>query len=148
MYRTRTRIVASALGAVALLGLTGCAAAPASSTTTTGEAPAKVEPIGDKGLKKLTLTERAVQRLSVTTAPVIIEPVGGKSMIPYGALLYLPNGTAFVYTNPEPRVYVRHDVAVESIAGDSVVLTAGPPVGTNVVTTGGAELWGAEFGVK
>jgi hypothetical protein len=37
---------------------------------------------------------------------------------------------------------------VESIAGERVVLTAGPPVDTRVVTTGGAELWGTEFGVK
>lgn len=146
--RHRVRIVASALGVVALLGLTGCAAAAASSTPAAGEQPAKVESIGTAGLKKLTLTERAVQRLAVTTEAVTTDAVSGKLVIPYASLLYLPNGTPFVYTNPEPRVYVRHDVAVETITGDTVVLTAGPPAGTQLVTAGGAELWGTEFGVK
>jgi hypothetical protein len=39
-------------------------------------------------------------------------------------------------------------VAVESVRGHEVVLNAGPPAGTAVVTTGGAELWGAEFGIR
>jgi len=38
-------------------------------------------------------------------------------------------------------------VKVESIDGDVVVLKEGPPPGTAVVTAGGSELTGIEFGV-
>lgn len=144
---SRTGIVLSGLGLAALVGLTGCAGAPAASSSKAGDPAAKVEPIGDTGIKKLTLTGQAIQRLAVTTFPVTAQP-GGKTMVPYRALMYLPDGTPFVYTNPEPGVYVRQQIAVESIAGERVVLTAGPPLDTPVVTTGGAELWGTEFGVK
>jgi hypothetical protein len=68
--------------------------------------------------------------------------------MPYAALLYLPDGTTITYTNPDGHSYVREQVTVESIRDDQAVLTAGPPAGTKVVTTGGAELWGAEFGIK
>jgi hypothetical protein len=130
--------------AVAAAPLAGCAQVP-SSTHKTVE-PVKSEPIGDTGVKRLTLTDQAVDRLAVETFPVV--DGSGRLMIPYAALLYLPDGSTFVYTNPEGRSYVRAPVAVESITGAQVVLASGPPAGTRVVTTGGAELWGAEFGIK
>ena len=107
----------------------------------------KIEAIGDTGVKRLTLTDKAVERLAITTAPVTEDLTAsgaatGKLLIPYSALLYLPDGTTIAYTNPEGHAYVREMVTVESIRGDQAVLTAGPPVGTAVVTAGAAELWG------
>jgi hypothetical protein len=69
-------------------------------------------------------------------------------VIPYAALLYLPDGKTITYTNPDRHSYVRQDVTVESIRGEQAVLSAGPAAGTRVVTTGATELWGAEFGIK
>ena len=80
--------------------------------------------------------------------PCVLVAQTVRLLIPYSALLYLPDGTTFTYTNPEGHAYVRETVSVESISGDQAVLTAGPKVGTAVVTTGGAELWGTEFGIK
>jgi hypothetical protein len=137
-------LVASA--GFASMGLTGCAGAAVAGPSK-AESAAKLEPIGDTGIKKIILTGKAVARLAMTTFPVAAQP-DGRTVVPYRSLLYLPNGKPFVYTNLEPAVYVRQEVAVESIRGERVVLTAGPPVGTPVVTTGGAELWGTEFGVK
>lgn len=145
---TRVAGVGITLALAAALGLTGCAGTPTKSSSSKTDPAAKVEPIGDTGIKKLTLTEKAVQRLAVTTFPVAAPQPDGKLVIPYRSLLYLPDGKPFVYTNPEPAVYVRQEVAVESISGERVVLTSGPPADTLVVTAGGAELWGAEFGVK
>jgi biotin carboxyl carrier protein len=67
--------------------------------------------------------------------------------IPYGALIYTPDGATWVYTSPEPLVYVRHRIKVDYIEGNLVVLSEGPPVGTAVVTDGSVELYGAEFKV-
>ena len=142
--RMRRWITALALVAGIAAPLAACAQVP-SSTHKTVE-PVKSEPIGDTGVKRLTLTDQAVERLAVETVPVV--DVGGRLTMPYAALLYLPDGTTFAYTNPEGHSYVRAPVAVESINGAQVVLTSGPPAGTRVVTAGGAELWGAEFGIK
>ena len=66
-------------------------------------------------------------------------------MVPYAALLYDASGKTWVYTNPAPRVYQRQAVTVAKVEGGMVTATAGPAVGTAVVTVGAAELFGAEF---
>ena len=144
MHRTTRWIAALAVVAGVALPLAGCAAPP--SSTAKPQEQAKVEPVGDSGVKKLTLTDKAVERLGITTATVSQE--GAALVMPYSALLYLPDGTTFAYTNPDGHSYVRQTVAVSTIRGDQVVLVSGPAAGTAVVTTGGTELWGAEFGIK
>jgi hypothetical protein len=70
-----------------------------------------------------------------------------RRMIPFAAVLYDAHGNTWVYTNPEPLVFVRQPIQIETIVGDEVLLIDGPPAGTAVVTVGGAELFGTEFGV-
>jgi hypothetical protein len=70
-----------------------------------------------------------------------------RKIIPYGAVLYDATGRTWVYKSPEPFVFVREPISIERITGDDVVLGDGPPGGTEVVTVGGAELYGTEFGV-
>jgi hypothetical protein len=74
---------------------------------------------------------------------------GGEAqrVVPYSAVLYDPHGGEWVYTSPEPLVFVRQPIKIGSVVGDDVVLVDGPPEGTPVVTVGAAELYGAEFGV-
>jgi hypothetical protein len=67
-----------------------------------------------------------------------------KKVVPYSAILYDLTGDTWVYTNPEPSVFVRERVAIERIDEDLAVLNTGPAVGTQVVTIGAAELYGAE----
>jgi hypothetical protein len=38
-------------------------------------------------------------------------------------------------------------VTIKQVDGDAVTLSAGPPAGTEVVTVGAVELWGAELGI-
>jgi hypothetical protein len=144
MHRTARWVAAIALVAGTAGPLAACAQVPTSTHKTVE--PVTVEPIGNTGVKRLTLTDKAVERLALETFPVTERD--GRLLIPYAALLYLPDGTTFVYTNPDGHSYVRESVAVESIQGAQVVLTTGPAAGTPVVTAGGAELWGAEFGIK
>jgi hypothetical protein len=64
--------------------------------------------------------------------------------IPYAAVLYDTTGKTWVYTTSASLVFVRSPVTVDHIEGDQAVLTAGPAVGTAVVTTGAEELFGSE----
>ena len=91
-------------------------------------------------------TERAMERIGIQTAEVTEEnhsPL--QKVVPYSALLYGPEGQTWIYTSPEPRVFVRAVVEVDRIAGDKVYLNNGPPVGTKVATVGVAEIYGTEF---
>lgn len=131
------------LAAAASIGLSGCAAVKSDSTPT-GVAPAALEKAGPD-LSKITLTDKAVERLGLTTAKVT---KGSALEIPYGALIYDGSGKTWVYTSPEPRTYIRAAVTVDKITGNKVQLRSGPPAGTDVVTIGAAELFGTEFGTK
>lgn len=69
---------------------------------------------------------------------------GVRKVVPYSAVLYDPRGKTWVYTSPEPLVFVRQPIVVDFIEGDRAVLKEGPAVGTEVVTAGAAELFGVE----
>ena len=64
--------------------------------------------------------------------------------MPYAAVVYDPDGSTWVYTNPEGRTFVREPIVVTRIADDTAFLSDGPDVGTEVVTIGTAELYGVE----
>ena len=127
--------------AVAALALGGCNSASTSAP--------KVEAITieeqDSGLKILTLSEKAAERLGVVTAPVAAS--GSSMKIPYAAVVYDAQCATWAYVNSKPLVYTREPITVEEIDGDVARLSAGPASGTPVVTTGAAELYGAEIGV-
>lgn len=112
--------------------------------------PSKTEAVEGSDFKRLTLTEKAVERLDIQTAPVRIEQVNGRDykVIPYAAVLYGLNGETWTYTNPEHLVYFREVIVVDHIDGDMVVLSEGPEVDMPVVTVGVSLLYGAEIGVS
>jgi hypothetical protein len=71
--------------------------------------------------------------------------MGERIVVPSSALLVDPSGVFWVYTSPSPRVFVRHRVEVDREDEGRAFLRAGPALGTQVVTVGVAELYGAEF---
>jgi hypothetical protein len=85
------------------------------------------------------------QRVRVELA---LSGAGTRKVVPHAAVLYDAKGKAWVYTNPESLVFVRHAVSVDYVDGDRVVLSDGPATGTAVVTVGAAELLGTEYGRK
>jgi hypothetical protein len=109
------------------------------------EHPAEITKIEGSDLKRVTLTERAMERLDLKTDRVRVQE--GKRVVPYSSLIFDPKGQTWVYTSPQPRTFVRHRVDVDHIKGDVVVLNDGPPVGTIVASVAVAELYGAEFKV-
>ena len=110
---------------------------------------AKVERVAGTTVSSVRLTEDAIKRLDIQKAPVREAQVRGKlrKVIPYAAVLYDPEGAAWVFTNPKSLVFVRQPIKVDYIEADQAVLLEGPPSGTAVVTVGAAELFGAEIGV-
>lgn len=68
-------------------------------------------------------------------------------VVPYAAVIYDVEGHAWVYTNPEPLVFLRASVTIDYIEDDLAYLTDGPAANTSVVTIGGAELYAAEVGL-
>ena len=129
--------------AIAIAGLAGC---DQGTVDAAPEPPAAdSEPIAGSELSRITLVESAVRRLGIETGEVV--ELGPDLTVPYGALLYDAQGAAWAYTNPKPLVYVREAIEVDRIEGDLVILSAGPPPGTAVVTVGGAELYGVESGI-
>jgi hypothetical protein len=138
------------LGMLILVVLLLAACGPA-SIPVTGEkvAPSKAEPIEGSEFSRLTLTEKAAQRLNIQTTPVQIKEMSSEHLaVPYSAILYGLEGETWVYTNPEPLVYIRETVVVDHIDGDWVALVEGPEVDTQVVTLGASLLYGAEVGVS
>jgi hypothetical protein len=70
-----------------------------------------------------------------------------RKIIPYAAVIYDTSSQAWVYTTAAALTYVRHPITVEYSDGDRAILTDGPAANTPVVTVGGSELFGTEFGV-
>ena len=143
MSRSRRGLVL-AIVAVALAALSGCSQP---SAVGLHEAPASLEPIAGSDHHRIALTERAAERIGVeAVAAEAADPAiaAGMTSVPYSAVLYDPDGTTFVYVNPEPLVFVREDVQVDRIGGEVAILSAGPEVGTMVVAVGAAELLGTE----
>ena len=112
--------------------------------------PSVLEPIEGSDIQRVILTEKAAERLDIQTSAVRDEQVNGskRKVVPYAAVIYDLEGGTWVYTNPAPLSFVRESITIDFIEGDQVVLMEGPSSGTEVVTVGVAELYGAETGVK
>jgi hypothetical protein len=151
VQKSRLALVAGGV-VVALTGLltallTVVGPAQGESSGTDGHAePVHVEHREGTDVARLTLTSKAASRIDVRTAEVTRNGRGLK-VVPYGALLYDPQGGTWVYTSPEPLVFERAAVTVRSIADERVLMSEGPAAGTEVAVVGATELWGAEFGV-
>ena len=125
--------------------LAGCgSAAPAEVP------PAKVTPIAGSQVQRLQLTGQAIKRLGIVVQLVRAAKVqaGAREVIPYSAVVYDTDGSTWTYANTAARTYVRQPITVAAIQGNIAVLSAGPPVGTEVVTVGAAELLGTEYDIS
>ena len=108
--------------------------------------PVHLVPITGTDLNRITLTEKAAERLGLQTSTVLDQQINGakRLVVPYAALLYDASGSAWVYVNVEPLVFVRQSIIVDFIKGDEAVLSEGPQAGAVVVTLGATELFGSE----
>ena len=129
---------------VAAVALPGCS--EVESTTEEGYHPAKLEEVEGSEIKQVTLTPEGADRTGLRTAPV--QQSGDHRVVPYAALIYDADGKAYVFVTAKPRSFLRSAVVVDRIDGDRVLLRKGPPVGSQVVTTGASEIYGAELEIE
>ena len=133
--------LAGALGAALLLS--GCTELEESGPAV--HQPATVEEAPGADVKRVTFDQQGAERVSLSTAPV--QRAGNGTIVPHAALIYDPQGVAWVYTNPEPLTYQRVEVVVDNIVDDLAYLTDGPEPGTRVVTVGATQVYGAELDI-
>ena len=161
MDRRQPWLIASVV--IAGFGLSGCAASAGAASNEADEpaAPARVvDDAASAGGKAVVLTADAAERIGLRTRPITAAPLHdaalgapkagtdpSASVIPLEAVLYDKDGKTWAYTATKPLTFVRERVVIARIEGDAATLSSGPTVGTRVVTTGGAELLGAEYGV-
>lgn len=133
--------------AAALLG--SCAQPSTVATGAEEPEPAHVEAVGEDGVHRITLEDRAVARLGLETGTVTTRVVDGREtlLVAHSAVVYDPDGVAWAYTETDTLTYERARLEVERVVGDDAHLESGPPAGTEVVTVGAAELYGAEHDV-
>lgn len=94
------------------------------------------------GDPKLTQGQRVWVRLTLAGSGAT------RKIVPFAAILYDTEGHTWVYTNPQPLVFMREAVTIDYVEGELAVLSDGPAAGTKVVTVGGSLLYGAETGVS
>lgn len=149
--RRGRRVVAACAGLVLIAtgaSLSACGETPGSSysTETASHAePARLEPIKGTDVMRVVFSAGGAKRVGLQTAAV--RQSGKELVIPYGAVIYDSEGGAYAYTAPKPLTFVRREIEIDHADGDGVVLSDGPPAGTEVVTVGTAEVYGTEFEV-
>ena len=83
---------------------------------------------------KMTLTPKAAERLGIVIDEVRADP-SGRRIVPYASVLYDLTGKTWVYISADPLTFARGAVVIDTIKGDNVYLTDGPPAGTKVLAT-------------
>jgi hypothetical protein len=136
----RARLLAVGVALIAALSMSACK--EVETETATGYEPAHLKEVG-KDLKQVTFTKEGADRTGLKTGQV--RQNGGQTVLPYAALIYDAEGKTYVYTSPKPLTYLREEVEVENIDGNRVHVSKGPAAGTEVVTTGAAEVYGTEL---
>ena len=140
MRRTRRSMVLAPLVALALLS--ACGDVPEEESLSD---PMTLEQIEGTEFSRVILTARAVERLGIET--ITVRSGAQETTVPASAVWVGVNGEEWVYTAPEPLVFVREVISVDRYEGDVAVLSDGPATGTKIVTVGVAELIGSEFGI-
>ena len=135
----RTLRLAS-LSIIAVLVLGSCADAPSDEHVI--NEPVRLQDIPGTDLERVILTAKAAQRLGIDTAP--IEKNGNRLVVSSAAVLFDPEGRAWVYVNTKPLTYERREIKIDHEEGTKAILSDGPPEGTPVVTVGVPEIYGAE----
>jgi len=136
----------AALAVAVGLGLSGCGGSAQGAAPAPMEQPASLAEGHDGAPGTVLLSEAAEKRLGIRTAAVSAA-AAGELTVPYGAVVYQPDGSSWAYVQTSPRHFQRQRLAIVGITGETVTLSSGPPAGTAVVVQGSAELVGVETGI-
>jgi hypothetical protein len=137
---TLRRLGAGLVVIAAGLGLAACEEVPSNLRE---NQPYTVEGPEDAKIKRVKMEDATAALLPVET--VTVRRVGKRKVVPHSAVIYNPDGGAFVYTKPKAETYIREPIEIVRVDGDDAVLSDGPRSGTTIVTTGSAELLATEY---
>lgn len=143
MPRSLHQLVLAVLALAGAVMLAACSTAGEANSN--GDEPVVVEEIEGTELSVLTLSESAADRLDIKTT--MVEAAAEGSVVPSAAVIIDPEGVYWVYANPDPLVFVRHEIRPVVEEGGQAFFVEGPEVGTAVAIVGVPELYGAEFGI-
>jgi hypothetical protein len=136
--------VTALIGLCCTLAVGGCA--KVSAPTSTHYKPAALATATtEAGARQVTLTEEAARRIGLQTEAIRAE--GKLLVLPSAAVIYDPKGGALVYTATSALTFLRVPVQIVKADAQHVWASSGPKVGTQVVTTGASQVYGAEFEV-
>ena len=142
----RTTLRKAALGCVVAVAIaTSAACAEIDSVTAEPYEPAALESTGPDKPARVILTQEAVDRVALQT--IEVKALGKDLTVDHAALVFDKAGKPWVFSVVGPRTYIRAAVTIKEVQDNVVTLSAGPPAGTQVVTVGAIELWGAELGI-
>jgi hypothetical protein len=127
-----------------LLALTGCRDLTTEEEEG-GYEPVVVEPIEGNDVSRVTLTEDAARRIRLETSTATERR--NEVVVPASAVWVDVQGDAWVYTEPEPLVFVRAHVVVDRYEDGVAYLDEGLAAGVEVASVGVPQLIGSEFGI-
>ena len=139
--RFRPRALATTL-VMALAATSVSACTEVEEKESSGYEPSKLEEVAGKDVKKVTFTAEGAQRVGLRRAAIRAD--GGREVVPYESIVYDPEGKTYVYVATTPLSFQREPVQVDRVEEGRVIVSDGPPPGTQVVTTGAAEVYGTE----
>lgn len=134
---------AAAVVVAVLLAIAPSACKQAEAVEVEHYQPSKVTPADDGGHPTVTLTQLGADQIRLETAAV--EAASKRKRLPYAAVLYDAAGQPYVFENVAGLSFHRSDITINRIDGDTVFFSDGPAVGGRVVTTGNAQVHGAEL---
>ena len=105
--------------------------------------PYTVEGPEDAAIKTVKMDDATAALLPVRLAEV--RNRGDRKVVPHNAVIYNPDGGSFVYTKPKAETYRRAPIEILRVNGEDATLSKGPAAGTEIVTTGSAELLATEY---
>jgi len=134
--------VAAVLTALVLL-VGGCAEIEEEDAET--YQPAVLQPVEHSTLKVVTFTALAAEQVELTTERATRD--GRHTVVDHEALIYDGMGKPWVYTMTKPLTYLRAPITVDHVDDGLVMISRGLAPGTDVVTVGASEVYGAELGI-
>jgi hypothetical protein len=137
---TLRRLGAGLVVVAAAFGLAACDEVPSNLRE---NQPYTVEGPEDAAIKTVKMDDATAALLPVRLTEV--DKQGDRKVVPHSAVIYNPDGDSFVYTKPKAETYVRAPIEIVRVSGGDAVLSEGPARGTDIVTTGSAELLATEY---
>lgn len=140
------------------LAMTACGPTQSGAAVAGDEQPpATVVEVPGSDVPSITINDESVDRIGVSTA--VVEAAGSvtaipakakrvRVAIPYSAVVYMSDGSTWAFAPGSPQTYRRTPITIADIRGDQAILSAGPQVGSEVVTVGAPELLGVELNIN